>query len=246
MTQAPDPVTWSLSDTAVFVKYGDACVPRRAEQIAAVCDLLTDLPGRQVLDLCCGQGLLSQEYLRRHRDAEVTLLDGSAEMLNLAAERLAAFGGRPTVIQADIADRDWRTSGSYGAVMTSLAVHHLDAAGKRVLYQDIFGMLRPGGVFVMADLVEPAGATARKLAADTWEQAVARASQELFGGDEALTAFIETEWNYYRLPGPDGFDMPSSISEHLAWLAEAGFAEVDLAWMYAGHAIFTARRPAAG
>ena len=29
------------------------------------------------------------------------------------------------------------------------------------------------------------------------------------------------------------------------WLRAAGFAEVDVAWMYAGHAIFTARRPAA-
>jgi tRNA (cmo5U34)-methyltransferase len=38
-------------------------------------------------------------------------------------------------------------------------------------------------------------------------------------------------------------DRPSSAAEHLDWLREAGFAEVDVAWMYAGHAIFTARRP---
>jgi tRNA (cmo5U34)-methyltransferase len=38
--------------------------------------------------------------------------------------------------------------------------------------------------------------------------------------------------------------MPSSAAEHLDWLRAAGFTEVDVAWMYAGHAIFTARRPA--
>jgi tRNA (cmo5U34)-methyltransferase len=237
---------WSLSDTEVFVKYGNACVPRRAEQISVVCDLLRDIPVRRVLDLCCGEGLLSREYLRRYPDARVVTLDGSAEMLDQAARTLAPFGGRHSQVQADIAGRDWRRADGdgYGGVMTSLAVHHLDGAGKRELYRDLRGMLQPGGVFVMADLIEPAGPAARLLAAEQWDQAVRQASQELFGGDEAVAAFERTEWNYYRLPGPDDFDQPSSAAEHVDWLREAGFAEVDLAWMYAGHAIFTARRPA--
>ena len=36
--------------------------------------------------------------------------------------------------------------------------------------------------------------------------------------------------------------MPASVAEHLDWLRAAGFLQVDLAWMYAGHAIFTGRR----
>jgi tRNA (cmo5U34)-methyltransferase len=246
MTQSPAEESWSLADTEVFVKYGDACVPRRAEQIAIVCDLLSDLPAETILDLCCGEGRLSEEYLRRHPASQVTLLDGSAEMLALASERLGRLGASCTQIRADIRDRDWRTGESYGGVMTSLAVHHLDAAGKRELYADLRQMLLPGGVFVMADLVEPTGPVARKLAAEVWQESVGRASRQLFGGDEALAAFIETQWNYYLLPGPDEFDQPSSIAEHLTWLGEAGFEQVDLTWMYAGHAIFTARRPAAG
>lgn len=234
---------WSLSDTEVFVRYGDACVPRRAEQIAVICDLLRDIPAGRVLDLCCGEGLLSQEYLRRYPGAHVVTLDGSAEMLDLAARRLAPFGDRHSPVQADIADREWRGGEGYGGVMTSLAVHHLDGAGKRELYRDLRGMLLPGGVFVMADLVEPAGPSARRLAAEQWDQAVRQASADLFGSDEAVAAFERTEWNYFRLPGPDEFDRPSSAADHLDWLREADFAEVDLAWMYAGHAIFTARRP---
>jgi len=31
MTETPVPEAWSLSDTQVFLKYGDACVPRRQE-----------------------------------------------------------------------------------------------------------------------------------------------------------------------------------------------------------------------
>ena len=236
--------TWSISDTELFVRYGQACVPRRPEQISTVCDLLGELPVAHVLDLCCGEGLLSQEYLRRTPQGRVTLLDGSAEMLQAAESRLASFGDRFTQVQADIADRDWRVAGRYGGVMTSLAVHHLDAGGKQRLYRDLHDLLPPGGVFVMADLVEPTGPVARRVAADAWERSVAEESRRLFGGDEALTAFRQADWNYFRQPGPDSFDMPSSVAEHLTWLSAAGFAEVDLVWQYAGHAIFTARRPA--
>ncbi|MFJ5726879.1 class I SAM-dependent methyltransferase [Streptomyces paradoxus] len=240
MTESAE--TWELSDTEVFTKYGDVFVPRRREQIATVCDLLARIPDPHVLDLCCGEGRLSEEYLRRTPEGRVTLLDGSQEMLDLAAGRVAPLGDRHTLLRADIEDRDWRTGTTYGAVVTSLAVHHLDGAGKRALYDDIHAMLAPGGVFVMADLVEPAGATARTLAGDHWEQAVREGSQERFGGDEAAVAFEKSEWNYYRLTGPDPFDKPSSVAEHLDWLRAAGFAEVDVVWMYAGHAVFTARR----
>ncbi len=198
MTDTSPADTWQLSDTEVFSKYGDAFVPRRAEQTAAVCDLLAGIPVPHVLDLCCGEGRLSEEYLRRDPEARVTVLDRSPEML----------------------------------------------APVSYTHRDIHAMLEPGGVFVMADLVEPAGATARTLAGDHWEEAVRRASEEQFGDDEAAVAFERTEWNHYRLPGPDPVDKPSSVAEHLDWLREAGFVEVDVVWMYAGHALFTAKRKA--
>ncbi|MEV5301645.1 class I SAM-dependent methyltransferase [Amycolatopsis methanolica] len=227
---------WRPSDTELFTTYGDAFVPRRREQITTVCDLLDGIPDPHVLDLCCGEGLLSEEYLRRSPACRVTLLDGSPEMLDKAAARLAPFPGRWQRVQADIHDRGWRR-GPVGGVMTSLAAHHLDGPGKHALYRDLHEMLVPGGVLVMADLVEPVGARAREVAAAHWDRAVREA-----GDDEAAQAFEGAEWNYSRLPGPDPVDTPSSVAEHLTWLADAGFADVDLVWLHAGHAIFTATR----
>jgi tRNA (cmo5U34)-methyltransferase len=243
MTDSPLAPGWTDTDTDVFARFGDALVPRRDEQIATVCDLLGDLPLPYVLDLCCGEGRLAEEYLRRTPPGRVMLMDGSAEMLRRASDRLDALGGRHARLQAEIADPGWRTGERYGGVMTSLAVHHLDGPAKQALYADLHAMLVPGGAFVMADLVEPAGPAARRLAGDQWDRAVQQASRDLYGSDEAVTEFRQG-WNYYRLPGPDPFDMPSSAAEHLDWLRAAGFTEVDVAWMYAGHAIFTARRPA--
>jgi tRNA (cmo5U34)-methyltransferase len=242
VTEQSVPAAWELSDTELFSKYGDAFVPRRGEQIATVCDLLAEIPVPRVLDLCCGPGLLSEKYLSGGDDRTVTLLDGSAEMLALATDRLRRFGGRAGSVRADIGSRSWRQDIGYGGVMSSLAIHHLDGPGKRELYRDIWHMLVPGGVFVMADLIEPASPKAREVAGNHWRDTVAAASAELFGGDEALNAFEQAEWNYYRLTEPDPIDKPSSVAEHVDWLRAAGFTDVDLVWVLAGHAIFTATR----
>jgi hypothetical protein len=37
-------------------------------------------------------------------------------------------------------------------------------------------------------------------------------------------------------------DKPSRLSDQFRWLEEAGFAEVDVFWMQAGHAIYGGRR----
>jgi tRNA (cmo5U34)-methyltransferase len=46
--------------------------------------------------------------------------------------------------------------GPFDLVVSALAVHHLDGAGKRELFSRVAGVLRPGGLFVLGDVVVPA------------------------------------------------------------------------------------------
>jgi tRNA (cmo5U34)-methyltransferase len=46
----------------------------------------------------------------------------------------------------------------------------------------------------------------------------------------------------YRYPDVDGIDKPSHLLDQLKWLEQAGFAEVDVFWMQAGHALFGGRK----
>lgn len=232
---------WNWSDTELLLRFGDVFVPRRSEQLSAVCDLLSDLRAPQVLDICAGQGRLAEAYLRVKPDASVTLLDNCARMLAAAQTRLRQFEGRYRLMEASIEDRSWRQACSYNAVISSLAVHHLNAEGKRTLYRDVYNMLVPGGVFAMVDLVEAAAPITRRLNGERWTEAVRSASLQQ-GCEEAAEIFEETGWNYYCLPFPDPVDKPSSVLEHLDWLREAGFVGVDIAWMYAGHAVFVATK----
>ncbi len=45
--------------------------------------------------------------------------------------------------------------GSFDLVVSALAVHHLDGAGKADLFERVAGRLRPGGRFVLGDVVVP-------------------------------------------------------------------------------------------
>ncbi|GBQ02354.1 methyltransferase domain-containing protein [Streptomyces spongiicola] len=248
---------WLDDDTALFVRYGDAFVPRRREQLDIVCDLLGELPRPVVLELGCGDGRLTERLLGRLPEVRVTAVDASARMLRLARIRLAGFAERVALRRVGMeedgalcrvgteeggalcrvgGEEDGAPGGGpYGAVVTSLAVHHLDDRAKQALYRRVRAALAPGGAFVMADLVSPVGPAPLALAAARWDAEVAAA-------DPAATLpFESARWNTFRFPDP--VDRPSGVGEHLTWLARAGFADADVCWLYAGHAVFHARRP---
>jgi len=231
---------WSSNETELFVQYGDAFVPRRREQVAVICALLDSLPQATVLELACGEGILTAEILREHPPVVVTAVDASAAMLAAARRRLAPFGSRASLIEADLTDESWRT-GWYGAAVTSLAVHHLDDAGKRAMMRAVYELLSPGGVYVQADLMLPATPVATAVAAALWDTSVEHQSLALYGGDDAHAAFLHARWNTFRFPDP--VDHPATVVDQLSWLADAGFVGVDVPWAFAGHAILTATRP---
>ena len=85
----------------------------------------------------------------------------------------------------------------------------------------------------------------RKLAADTWDAAVRQRSLDLDGDLRGYDHFCELGWNHYAQsePDPDSIDKPSSLFDQLKWLEQAGFTDVDVFWMKAGHAIFGGRKP---
>jgi tRNA (cmo5U34)-methyltransferase len=74
------------------------------------------------------------------------------------------------------------------------------------------------------------------VAAQGWDAAVRQRSLAIDGDEKAYDYFVETGWNYFRHPDP--IDKPSPLPAQLKWLEQAGFVEVDVLWLQAGHAIF--------
>lgn len=174
-------------------------------------------------------------------------LDGSAEMLQRARERLAPFGGRFVCTAFDLASEGWREPGfAIHAVVASMAIHHLTGPQKRRLFGDVFRMLEDDGAFVVADIVEPMTQAGTCLAATTWDEVVRRQCLELDGHTEAYAFFEREGWNTFWYLDPEDIDKPSPLFDQLRWLEEAGFAAVDVHWMLAGHAVFSGLKPSSG
>ncbi|WP_280246789.1 class I SAM-dependent methyltransferase [Nocardia abscessus] len=233
--------SWTADDTELFCTYGDAFVPRRGEQYAAICASIDPLLEQAVLELGCGAGLLTAAILQSQPAAVVTALDSSESMLAMARRQVAHFADRVSLCRGDLRDSAW-CSGRYGAVVTSLAVHHLDDEAKRDLMRAVYDLLVPGGVFVQADLIRPATPATTTLAAATWDASVADQSVELFGNNQAHIAFQRSRWNTFRFPDP--VDQPATVVDNVLWLRRIGFGGIDVPWAFAGHAIVSAVRPA--
>jgi tRNA (cmo5U34)-methyltransferase len=240
----PNPDThWSEDNTRAFLDRGKYFVFEREYQMETLLRLIPD-PGCpfQVLELCCGEGLLAEQVLARWPSATVRGLDGSPGMLEAASQRLARFGQRFSSQRFDLAEPGWRDQqGPTWAVLSSLAIHHLDDAAKAQLFRDVYRLLEPGGVFLIADLIRQESALGMAYAGWAYDEAVRLRALELDGDERAFAEFKRLEWNYFYHPD-DPSDHPSTLPDQLRWLENAGFRAVDVYWVRGGHAIFGASK----
>ncbi|WP_293149560.1 MULTISPECIES: class I SAM-dependent methyltransferase [unclassified Microcoleus] len=174
----------------------------------------------KVLDLGAGTGILSAMILQAFPQAKVTAFDMAQNMLKVCQTNLSAFGHRLTLQQGNFAEDDFGSG--YDLVVSGLAIHHLDGAGKQTLFKKLFQSMNSGGILLIRDIVT--GATPRLT--EQYEQ-LWRQYMKANGEDDA--AWFQ---NYLKE------DIPSSVEEQTQWLAAAGFADVACHWRYLNFAIF--------
>jgi tRNA (cmo5U34)-methyltransferase len=106
---------------------------------------------RTVLDLGTGTGETARRVLAAHPEARLVGVDASAPML--AAARAALDPERAELRAGRLEDPLPR--GPFDLVVSALAVHHLDDAGKAGLFARAKAALAPGGRLVVGDVVIP-------------------------------------------------------------------------------------------
>jgi SAM-dependent methyltransferase len=187
--------------------------PRRLEGESV---LIEQVPrdARRILDLGTGDGRLLA-LLGRDRPAMHGVgVDFSAPMLAAAHERFAG-DVRIDLVEHDLAE-PLPALGSFDAVVSSFAIHHLEDERKRALYGEAFELLEPGGV--LANFEHVASPTDRL--------------HEAFFA--AIGEPVENE---------DPSDRTVDVETQLGWLREIGFEDVDCYWKWLEMALLIGVKP---
>jgi tRNA (cmo5U34)-methyltransferase len=136
-------------DPETYLQNMLAEVPSYPNLQAETAQATTDVQARTILELGIGTGETAKRVLAQHPDARLTAIDSSPEMVERA---------RSVVPQAELRVarlEDALPAGPFDLVVSALAVHHLDGAGKQDLFRRVAAVLAPGGAFVLADVVVP-------------------------------------------------------------------------------------------
>lgn len=170
---------------------------------------------RRILDLGTGDGRLLAR-LQVDRPAMLGVgLDFSERMLTAARERFAG-DGRVELVEHDLSE-PLPELGRFDAVVSSMAIHHLEHVRKRSLYAEVFGLLEPGGIFA------------------NFEHVVSPTPRLHCAFFAAIGEPIENE---------DPSDRLLDVETQLVWLRELGFDDVDCYWKWLEMALLIAVKPA--
>ncbi len=193
---------WSSIQQVSFYLNKAANLPQRTEGDAILFDLIPK-DVKRVIDLGTGDGHLLKLLKRQIPHIKAVAIDVSPIMLDAARKN---FANDPNVeIVEHNLSNPLPDMGRFDAVISSFVIHHLPHERKRSLYQEIYDILNPGGIFCN---LEHVASTSQK--------------QHLHFFN-AIGHDIETE---------DKSDKLLSVEEQLKWFREIGFVDVDCYWKW--------------
>jgi len=218
-----------------YLATAEALIPNRRQMIGIALSLYrffsTEGKPRRVLDLGCGDGLLTEAVLEADPTVEVTAVDGSRMMMAAARQRLGD-SDRVRYIQATFQELIAGTAlpGPFDAVLSFLSVHHVDTQEKAALFRYVYDVLNPGGPFVNADPTRPATESLERWSLALWRQ---WAQEHLVEKHQRQPGIIPERLGRTLDPLPDQMQM----------LKRTGFEAVDCYYKHGMFAMFGGRRP---
>lgn len=189
-------------------------IPHRKEGESV---LLEEIPpnAKRVLDLGSGDGRLLSLVLTRAPGARGMALDYSPTMLERLKELFADNKNRIEIIEHNLEEPLPGSLGFFDAIVSSFAIHHLGHDRKKSLYQEVYDILEPGGIFCNLEHV-----------ASPTEQ-LHEKFLEILGTNPSEE---------------DPSNKLLDVESQLLWLREIGFKDVDCHWKWRELALLAGRK----
>jgi tRNA (cmo5U34)-methyltransferase len=135
---------WSTTEHALGYLAKADSIPHRTEGEAVLLDYIPKTAQR-ILDLGTGDGRLMALLKIDRPSVTGVALDFSPVMLEKAKDRFQDDDSIE-IISHNLDDR-LPDLGKFDAIVSSFAIHHVTHDRKRSLYEEIYNLLTPGGVF---------------------------------------------------------------------------------------------------
>jgi tRNA (cmo5U34)-methyltransferase len=197
---------------------------------------LSEKQQKSILDLGCGDGIITQELFKVDNSISATLVDGSEEILNSAKERLKEFkninyipASFQEILEKDILHQD------FDFIVSSLAIHHLTMDGKLSLFRKIFAHLHPEGYFLNIDVVLSPDENLEKWYLLLWKEWIdERKKSSCVEGD-----YFEDIIDRYK---NNKDNKPDTLEDQLKALKDIGFHDVDCFYKYGIFTMYGGRK----
>ncbi len=192
------------------------------------------------LEIGCGTGISTLALLDACDRLRLVAIDSAAKMLDQARENLSAFtaAGRVNFIESDaLAYLEAQPGASVDVVASNYAIHNFTQGYRRRVLEEIFRVLKPGGLFVNGDRYAIDDA-AEHLALT---QATLRHWFKIFG--EMQRYDLLEDW-VAHLASDESTDHIMPLAPALADMREIGFAPVEIVFRDGVDTLMKAVKPA--
>jgi tRNA (cmo5U34)-methyltransferase len=226
-----------------YEQRADLVLPKRQEILSLIVRLIPF--GRseplRVLDLGTGTGVPAQRILQDFPQANVICVDKSAEMMEIGCAKLAEYNDRVSFVQADLEDPAWNNDlpkKKFDAIVSALALNLLTDGAKQRLFAQCYEMLEPHGCLVFSDRLRAADEAVDRFYLDQWMDFIVRQTREVLGKEVTLETVMVRQRSLDEAAGVQS----ATLEDILAWLKQAGFAQVECYWKYFQWGVFGASK----
>ncbi|MBR9998422.1 MAG: class I SAM-dependent methyltransferase [Cyclobacteriaceae bacterium] len=219
-------------------------IPLAATQIELIIRLVRawrpDL--RTFVDLGCGDGILGRQLFGYWPESKGIFIDYSEPMMQAAREKGKDIVSVTEYYLLDYREKTWRNSLSHAlpvdVVISGFSIHHLEDDQKYRVYQDIFEILRPGGIFLNLEHVASRDQYIEKV----FDEVFTDGLYEYHQNHNASITRQEIMDKYYKREDKI-LNKLTLVEIQCDWLREIGFLHVDCFFKLFELALFGGVRP---